>query len=128
LFPDEPRNDAGKFDNFQKRFTTYRKNVGVVPHHKNERRDFHSFRHTVRTRLSEIGSTGSASQRFGEGIIDAIVGHASKDRSEGQITYDHSKKLKAKTNTLNRLEYKCVDFDAIKPWDTCTFSRKQFKR
>ena len=58
LSPVEPRNRAGKFDNFQKRFTTYRKNVGVVPHHKNERRDFHSFRHTVRTRLSEIRSTG----------------------------------------------------------------------
>ena len=57
LFPDEDRNNIGKFDKFQKRFTTYRKQVGVEPQHALELRDFHSIRHTVRTKLTELRTT-----------------------------------------------------------------------
>lgn len=127
LFPDEERNDKGKFDAFQKRHTNYRKKVGVQPSHPMELKDFHSFRHTVRTRLTELRTTGHASQRFDEGIIDAIVGHASKERSVGQTTYNHSQYMKAKKKALDRLQYDSVQFDQLIPWDKCEFARKPFR-
>jgi len=123
LFPDEDRNIHGKFDKFQKRHSTYRHSVNVAPTHKLELKDFHSFRHTVRTQLTELRTTGNASQRFDEGIIDAIVGHASSARSVGQKTYNHSQYLKAKRKALDRLTYPSIDFDKIIPWDKCSFTR-----
>jgi integrase len=128
LFPDEERNDKGKFDSFQKRHTTYRKKVSVVPDHNMELKDFHSFRHTARTRLTELRTTGHVSQRFDEGIIDAIVGHASKDRSVGQTTYNHSQYMKAKKKALDRLQYDSIDFGKIISWEKCEFARKAVRR
>lgn len=48
-----------------------------------EKKDFHSFRHTVRTRLSEIHTISKGSARLDEILIDAIVGHTSVGRSIG---------------------------------------------
>ncbi|MFK5949684.1 MAG: site-specific integrase [Methylococcales bacterium] len=126
LFPDEPRTEKGKFDAFQKRYATYRKQVGVIPEHEKQLKDFHSIRHTVRTRLSDIRTTGKANDRFDEGIIDAIVGHMSKDRSEGQKSYNHSQYIKTKNKALNRLTYDFIDFDSIIPWNKCKFIRQKY--
>ncbi len=128
LFPDEPRNDKGKFDAFQKRHTTYRKQVSVVPAHQMELKDFHSFRHTVRTRLSDIRTTGRASQQFDEGTIDSILGHASKGRSIGQTTYNHSQYIAAKKKALDRLHYPSIDFESIIKWSKCEFHRESLRK
>lgn len=126
VFPDEPRNTKGKFDAFQKRHATYRKQVDIVPDHDKQLKDFHSFRHTIRTRLSDIRTTGKANDRFDDWIIDAIVGHASDGRSQGQKTYNHTQYITAKNKALNRLNYDSIDFDKLIPWDKCTFIRQKY--
>lgn len=119
----EPRNKTGKFDSFQKRFANYIKSCKVLPEHEREQKGFHNFRHTVRTRLSELGKSGKASERFDEGIIDSIVGHVSKDRSIGQSNYSHSDFIHIKQRAVNRLQYDSIDFDKIRPWRECKFWR-----
>ncbi len=128
IFPDEPRNRHGKFDAFQKRQKTYRNKIGVTPDHKMQLKDFHTYRHTVETRLNDIRATGKPSERFGSDIIDEILGHASRDRSTGQRVYNHSQIVKAKNYALNRLKYDSIDFDAIIPWDKCSFSRAKYRK
>ena len=128
LFPDEPRKEnTNKFDNFQKRFTYYRKVTCNVVAGKMEQKGFHNFRHTVRTRLAELAKTGRANERFDDGLIDAIVGHSSAKRSIGESNYTHSDFLKPKSKALNRLQYDSIDFEKIAKWDYCEFWRKQFR-
>lgn len=128
LFPDEPRNVDRKFDAFSKRQATYRKQKGVGPSNDKELKDFHSFRHTVRTRLSELRTTGRATERFDEGLIDAIVGHESRGRSIGESVYNHSQVIKAKNKALNRLKYDSIDFSQYIEWSKCDFARKEYRR
>lgn len=128
LFPDEERDKKGKFALFQSRWGKQRKILGVVPKHDLELRDFHSFRHTVETRLNELAVTGKPSERFDEGIIDAIVGHLSKARSEGQKTYNHAQYIEVKSNALKRLKYDFIDFDNMIPWYNCKFNRGKFRK
>lgn len=128
LFPDEPRNKNGKFDAFQKRQATYRRQINVIPSHDMEMKDFHSFRHTVRTRLSEIRSMGRSSDQFDEGLIDAIMGHSSRGRSIGETTYNHSQYLESKSKALSRLKYDSIDFKQIIPWEKCLFYRKEMRQ
>lgn len=127
IFPDEPRNAHGKFDAFQKRQAIYRKSVGVAPRNGMEMKDFHSFRHTVRTRLSELRNTGRANQRFDEGLIDSIIGHASRSRSIGEAAYTHSQHIPAKRRALNRLNYSSIDFDKLIEWHHSDFVRAQYR-
>jgi len=124
LFFDEPRNKVGKFDAFSKRFATYRKSCNVEPSTAKEKKDFHSFRHTVRTRLADIRTTGTPSQQFDEGIIDAIVGHESSSRSVGEKTYNHTQYLSAKKKALERLAYPSINFDLIMAWKKTSFHRR----
>ncbi len=126
LFPDEPRED-GRFKNFTKRFRTYRKKAGVAPEHDMQQMVFHNFRHTVRTRLSELKYDTNRKLKFDDGLIDAIVGHSSSDRSVGAKTYTHAQYVEAKNNALNLLQYDCIDFDKIIPWDKCDFARKPYR-
>ncbi len=128
VFPDEPRNIKGKFDAFSKRQGTFRKQVGIKKNSKMEMKDFHTFRHTTRTKLAEIRTTGRANQRFDEGLIDAIVGHESKGRSIGEKNYNHTQYIEAKHNALRRLEFDSIDFKKIVKWDKCEFYRKPFQQ
>ena len=116
IFPDEERSKKGNFALFQSRWGKQRKVLGVVPLHDLELRDFHSFRHTVRTELSEFN--------INEGLIDAILGHTSKERSEGK-TYDHSEKISAKYKAIKKLKYDYIDFDNMIPWYNCSFNRNK---
>lgn len=127
VFPDEPRNEKGKFDAFQKRFSTYIKQVKVLPKHELEQKTFHNFRHTVRTRLAEIRTTGRATERFDEGLIDGILGHSSAGRGEGQKSYNHTQYIQAKSKALNRLQYPSITFDKFIRWENCEFRRKIFR-
>ena len=128
LFPDEKRNKLGKFDRFQKAQARYRKKIKILPSHDMEKKDFHSFRHTVRTRLSEIRTIGKGSARFDESLIDAIVGHTSAGRSIGEKVYNHSQYLEAKSKALSRLKYDSIDFNRIIPWEKCLFHREVMRK
>jgi len=119
----EERNNKGKFDAFEKRFRTYRKQVNVLPD-DGQLKDFHSFRHTVRSQLAELGKSGKSGSTFDEGVVDAIVGHASNNRSQGEKTYSHSDLIKIKKMAIDQLEYPSIDFSKIKPWHNCDPWRK----
>lgn len=123
LFPDEPRNSVGKFDAFQKRQRRWRQKLGIKPPNSKTLKDFHSFRHTVRTRLDELKTEGRIATHFNDGVIDAIVGHESGERSIGQRIYTHSDNLKIKAMALNKLAYDSVDWSIVPSWDEANFSR-----
>lgn len=123
LFPDEPRNEKGKFDAFQKRQGRWRQKLGVKAQNDKTLKDFHSFRHTVRTRLNELKTEGRVNTHFNDGIIDEIVGHESGERSIGQKVYTHSDNMKTKATALSKLAYDCIDWDSIPKWDSTEFSR-----
>lgn len=115
LFPCEPRNNRGHFGAFGNRFTAYRQKVGVLPRYENELRDFHSFRHLLRTRLDKI-HTGA------EGICDDILGHTSSSRSKMGKTYSHEHRIELKHEAISKITFH-VDFDVIKPWQQQLFAK-----
>ena len=123
LFDNEPRDAMGRFSDFGKRFATYRNQVGVTPDHDMQLKDFHSFRHTVETRLSDLSKTGNLEERFDQGLIDGIVGHASNARSQGEKDYTHTQHVEAKNKALQQLNYGSVDFNIMIPWNKCRFSK-----
>ena len=90
----------------------YLKKVGIVSTEKKSK-SFHSFRHTVRTTLTELD--------IPERTIDAIVGHASEARSIGSKMYTHSKLIKQKVDAIKKLNYD-IDFSKIKKWQDCKFA------
>lgn len=107
LFPEEPRTAEGKFDNYSKRFRTYRNRIGITKD-DDEMVDFHSFRHTIRTKLVEASVS--------ETLIDDIVGHSSGGASIGKRVYTHSDLIPQKKEAIEKLTYK-IDFSKIKPWN-----------
>ena len=116
LFPCEPRDkDKKLFTNFSKRQGTYRRKHGIVPRTEKEKRDFHSFRHTVKTRLSDVEKSG--------GIIDAILGHTSQVRSTTGEIYNHSEQVALKVKTLRKLKYPELDFSRFRKWDESIFGK-----
>ena len=117
LFPEEKRNGSGKFDAISKRFNYRIKNIKQTLDIK-KRKSFHSFRHTVRTRLVDLG--------FDEVLINSTVGHANGNGSVGLKVYTHTERIKQKRDAINKLNY---DFDIklIKKWDECIFA-KEMKR
>jgi integrase len=119
LFPDEARNKHGKFDAFQKRFSKSIIKLGIKENlNIKERKSFHSFRHTVRTKLAETSTY--------EAVIDSIVGHVSKDRSVGDRSYTHTDRIDQKIKALKKLTYS-VDLTCIKKWDECLFNKSTLK-
>lgn len=104
LFPDvkfpegEP---AGT--NFTKWFSSYRKSQGVTGRYQ----DFHAFRHTARTRLTDAGVEST--------ISDALLGHTSA-QSTGRKVYDHS--LKTLRINLEKLTFPELDLTRCYPSKT----------
>jgi len=80
-----------------------------------ELKDFHSFRHLVRTKLSDIESH--------DGIIDDILGHSSSSRSAIGENYNHANRLSLKNEAISKIKYDSIDFSIIKRWKACTFSK-----
>ncbi len=132
LFPDEKRKinkETGLsegFTKFSSRWSGYRDGLEIIPTGKKHEKVFHCFRHTVETRLSELGKNGKPSEIFDSGLVDAIVGHASDKRSTGEEVYNHADYVEKKAKALNRLQYDFIDFDKMVRWDSCTFARKSF--
>ena len=110
---DEVRDDSGRFSAFQKRMNYYFKNLGLGIE-DGETKGFHSFRHLVRTKLVELN--------INEGLIDAIVGHTSSDRSIGSKFYTHTQLITQKNEALQKLGYG-IDFTKIKKWKDFRFAR-----
>lgn len=117
LFPDEERStQTNLFSNFSKRQGYYRKKHGIKPRNNKELRDFHSFRHTVKTRLSDVEKS--------EGIIDDILGHTSSSRSATGQVYNHSERVNLKVTLLNKLDYQCIEFSRFRQWSNIPFGKK----
>ena len=108
LFPSEKRNERGQFRAYSGRFGRYRDKVGAGPRNKNEFRDFHSFRHLVKTKLSNI--------EHHDGLIDDILGHTSSSRSNVGRGYSHANRLELKYRALKRVKYDCINFSSIRNW------------
>ncbi len=114
LFPLEVRDSRGMFSQFTKRFGNRLKTWKIKAALKSgERKSFHSFRHTIRTRLVDISS-------IEESIIDSILGHISNARSIGEKQYTHSNRVNHKNMLLNKLKYP-IDLKTIKNWESCSF-------
>lgn len=127
IFPDEPRKARGNFDNFSKRFKTYRIRNGVVVTNPMEMKDFHSFRHTIETRLADQRYKGPRKSHYDQGIIDGIIGHASTKRSMGESTYTHTQFIEVKHSAIHRLDYPGIEFSDILSWEKCKFARKPYR-
>lgn len=113
LFPDEVRDESGRFSRIQKRFDHFIKKLNL-PRKENETKSFHSFRHLVRTELSELA--------INEGHIDSIVGHTSRERSIGDKVYNHAKLIHIKNEAIQKLTYD-IDYSKIKSWRLFKFAR-----
>jgi integrase len=96
LFPDlEPQGRDGKRGpRFTRWFNHYRQTVGLY----REGVAMHAFRHTVRTRLSDVAHAER------ERHVDFILGHG-RGGSEGRTRYDKGPGLKAAAETLAMLKY-----------------------
>lgn len=103
----------GQYHSTQKQMSDYLKKVGIVSSSTSKSKTFHSFRHTIRTQLTELD--------IEERTIDAIIGHASEARSIGNKIYTHSKLIKQKQSAIQKLVYD-VDFSKIKHWNECKFA------
>ena len=112
LFPEEKRAErTGQFDSFSKRFRTFKENTGIKST-DTSMWDFHSFRHNIRTKLTEA--------RVEENLIDEIVGHTNKSASIGRTVYNHADLISVKKEAIERISYD-IDFKKIKPWDKHVF-------
>ncbi len=109
LFPEEARGaKANAFDPYSKRFNRWRKDeLKILTDSKGQKKDFHSFRHTVSGFLLGTGCQ--------EGIANDIVGHGSIMRSETRKTYSEGAWLELKAEWVNRIDYK-VDWSKIVKW------------
>jgi integrase len=81
-----------------------------------EKRDFHSFRHTVRTKLTEAS--------IPENLIDDIFGHISQGSSIGKTVYSHTQLVPQKKEAIEKLVYP-IDFAKIAIWERCRFMRRK---
>jgi integrase len=107
LFPEEERAPNGKFGAFSKRFIHWKNGIGIVKA-DNTKKDFHSFRHTVRTKLTEASVV--------ESLIDDIVGHQTVGSSTGKLVYTHTQLIPQKKEAIEKLKYD-VNFSLIRPWN-----------
>jgi integrase len=76
---------------------------------------FHSFRHTIRTELVEIG--------IDSGLIDSMIGHSSAKRSVGDTEYTHTDRLAQKRDANAKVDFG-VDITSITHWTKCVFASK----
>ncbi len=113
LFPDEPRSNDRSFRNFSKRHGAYRKKCKVIKQ-SGTLLDFHSFRHTVRTKLAD--------NSIPESLIDDICGHETNSASIGKKVYTHTQQVPLRKKTIEKISYP-IDFKKITTWDINPFYR-----
>jgi integrase len=117
LFPCEERDGPnGGFSRYSKRFGHYRDSVDAGPKEDNQMKDFHTFRHLMKTKLRDVVERGND-------IIDDIMGHTSSSRSASGETYDHADRIAFKLKALKKVKFDCIDFDQIRPWQHHKFAK-----
>ena len=120
LFPDEKRNSSGKYDAFSKRFCQRLNNLGLKQLiSKKERKSFHSFRHTVRTKLVDLN--------IQEEVIDSLIGHTSTNKSTGHLTYTHTNRILNKTKAIKKLNYQ-LNFQIYSKWNETQFIKLEKRK
>ena len=77
--------------------------------------DFHSFRHTARTRLAD--------KDIAESLIDDICGHITKTASIGKKIYTHTQQVPLRKKTIEKLIFP-INFTKISKWDANPFYRE----
>lgn len=106
IFPHLVDGKNGRGKNVGRHFSDYLRKCLKI---SNERKVFHSFRHTVITRLHTLNSNPVHALQ--------IVGHTDESSETVHIkVYTHDVGLKALKTTINKLSYK-IDFEKIKITD-----------
>ena len=105
LFPELEKSSVGYGQSFSKWFNrTYRKNVGVGQ--GQERKDFHSFRHTFANYFKQM-------ENIQEFRVSEILGH----KGNSTITYGRYGKelsISSKKKLVESINYKMIKFDLFK--------------
>jgi integrase len=117
LFPEEERNAKGEFASFSKRFNRYKRRQQVDGSER-QRKDFHSFRHTVSSQL-----IGSGCHEY---IANQILGHVGR-QSETVRTYSQGAHLRELARAVESLSYP-LDWAQIckcPRWDLPKLRRKK---
>jgi integrase len=117
LFPEELRNPRGHFGAFGNRFTRLRKELGIQPSDSKKMKDFHSFRHLIRTRLDKIKTKA-------EGIVDDILGHTSSSRSKIGKGYSHEERIELKLEALKEIHFLSIDWSKTSAWTKNPFAKE----
>ena len=100
LFSTLSRKRDGFGTNASKWFCDYQERCGVSPlDPKRELKGFHSFRHTVSTRLANSTAPG-----MHERVINQLLGHE-KGTSESMQTYTHAINIKALKAAVEQIQY-----------------------
>jgi len=107
LFSEIKRSTDGNYEAMSRWFNvTYRKNCDVGQKF-NEKKTFHSFRHTFLNAFKQQGLSMD--------LAEEMAGHAPSG-SETRIRYAKSSNLELKNQTLQKLKYSGVDFSKIRCW------------
>lgn len=109
LFPEESRcKQANAYDPYSKRYNRWRRGeLNILVDSKGQKKDFHSYRHTVSGILMGMGCQ--------EGVANDIVGHGSTMRSETRKTYSEGAWLRLKADWVSKIEYD-VDWSKVVKW------------
>lgn len=94
LFPDLTPSARGRGTDFAQAFSKFKKRLGLP-----ESVTFHSFRHTVSTKLRNQGGN------IRELWIDTLLGHEASHRSQGTTTYTSSIAVQNLQQVVEALEY-----------------------
>ena len=100
IFPEEKRNARGEFDRYSKSFNRQRKKWGINSTGE-IKKDFHSFRHSIKTVLRN---------KVDSSIADLIAGHSDGDPNK---VYFHGYDLDVLYDAVSKIQFD-VDFDGIK--------------
>lgn len=94
LFPDLNPSARGRGTDFAQAFSKFKKRLGLP-----ESVTFHSFRHTVSTKLRNQGGN------IRELWIDTLLGHEASHRSQGTTTYTSGIAVQNLQQVVEALEY-----------------------
>lgn len=109
LFPELKISDDGYGRGISRWFNeTYRKNTNVGQE-KEEKKTFHSFRHTFANYYKQLG-------KIDEYRVAEIIGHESQSSKITYGRYGKSTSTAAKKKLIEKLKYEYIEFDKFKLW------------
>lgn len=109
LFPELKQSDDGHSREYSKWFNaTYRKNTHVGQN-DNNKKNFHSFRHTFSNYYKHLGN-------IEEFRVAEIIGHESDTTSITYDRYGKSSDIKNKKKLIEKLKFDFIAFDKFRIW------------